>query len=209
MSALKAVSRASVVSGVLFLAGDVLSQWLFPNPARQQPHRKLVPPSVSETVHEARWIPEALKPALEKWDLDRSLKFAALGTLLHGPFFHETFRFLDWRFGHKKTLGTIALKIAVNQIFFAPVFNVAILSASAWLDGESAEDRIRTRFADIYTNSVIVWSTSNFVNFRFVPPAWRILYINLVGIGWNIYLSWATSTTLQVAPVAGVLAKEL
>ena len=33
-----------------------------------------------------------------------------------------------------------------------------------------------------------IWIVVNLINFRFVPPPQRLLYINMAGIAWNTYL---------------------
>jgi hypothetical protein len=41
---------------------------------------------------------------------------------------------------------------------------------------------------DLSPPSLQLWPAANFINFRFVPPEQRILYVNAVYIGWVSFL---------------------
>lgn len=38
-----------------------------------------------------------------------------------------------------------------------------------------------------------IWPVANMINFAFVPAKLRVLFMNFVGLGWNIYLSAAVN----------------
>ena len=38
-----------------------------------------------------------------------------------------------------------------------------------------------------------LWPVANLLNFAFVPANLRVLFMNFVGLGWNIYLSAAVN----------------
>ncbi|KAI9202371.1 uncharacterized protein BJ171DRAFT_514791 [Polychytrium aggregatum] len=205
---LRSVARASYTSAWLFLAGDVASQLLFPEvkptsvPAlglREEP--KVAPNSAASAIS-TPGLPAGLASSLESFDSARALKFASIGAFLHGPFYHEVFRFLDARFGAAKTASVIVTKTAVNQLCFSPLFMAMVLAYSAALEGDSPLERVRSQFVDVYTNFLYVWPVSNLVTFRFIPPAHRILFVNFVGFGWNIYLSWVTAAAAAATHAA-------
>ena len=45
-----------------------------------------------------------------------------------------------------------------------------------------------------------LWPAANFVNFRFVPPEQRILYVNAIYIGWVSFLSTMASSSSSDPP---------
>jgi len=45
-----------------------------------------------------------------------------------------------------------------------------------------------------------VWVPAHTVNFAFVPPAQRLLYINSIQIGYNIFLSFLGNRKVQLEP---------
>lgn len=38
-----------------------------------------------------------------------------------------------------------------------------------------------------------LWPVANLLNFAFVPASLRVLFMNFIGLGWNIYLSAAVN----------------
>jgi hypothetical protein len=44
-----------------------------------------------------------------------------------------------------------------------------------------------------------VWVPAQFLNFKFVPPGFQVLFSNFVGFGWNIYMSYATHKNIKPA----------
>jgi len=59
-------------------------------------------------------------------------------------------------------------------------------------EGKSPEQivtKIKTSLKTAVTGSWAVWVPAHTINFRFVPPAQRLLYINSIQIGYNIFLS--------------------
>ncbi|KAI8917556.1 hypothetical protein DFJ77DRAFT_456824 [Powellomyces hirtus] len=157
--------RASLTSGSLFFAGDILSQ-------------KLAHARSGGTSYNAPPI-----------DWNRTGKFALSGLLLHGPYFLYGFRQVDRLCGHQATLLNAVKKAVVSQVTLFPVFICSFLAFSAVLDGEAPLPRIRGKFQEVFVNGTLVWPVANVISFRFVPVAYRIPYVNLVGLGWNTYLS--------------------
>ena len=49
-------------------------------------------------------------------------------------------------------------------------------------------DKVRTVFPTTYVTGTLFWPVVNVLNFRFCPPAYRILYVNLAGLFWNTIL---------------------
>eukprot|EP00624_Nannochloropsis_granulata_P002109 evm.model.NODE_20471_length_5849_cov_24.975893.2 len=60
-------------------------------------------------------------------------------------------------------------------------------------EGKSFAD-IQAKIKNDLTTAVVgswtVWIPAHFVNFRFVPSSQRLLYINSIQIGYNIFLSF-------------------
>ncbi|KAJ3311314.1 hypothetical protein HDV04_004122 [Boothiomyces sp. JEL0838] len=124
-------------------------------------------------------------------DWQQSAKFALIGFTLHGPYFWAGFKFLDRMFGMAKAMPTVLKKAVAGQLLVFPPFSLMFLSYSAILDGKKPIENIQSQFVPIFINGCGVWPIANVVNFRFVPIQHRMIYINLVGIGWNTYLSYA------------------
>jgi protein Mpv17 len=63
------------------------------------------------------------------------------------------------------------------------------------LEGETlaqATERTKKRWPETFMYSSIFWPIANTVNFTYVGPQHRVLYVGAVGITWNAFLSWKT-----------------
>lgn len=96
---------------------------------------------------------------------------------------------------------TALAKMGLDQALMAPAglalfyVVVSLLEGKPW---ESAVGVARDKFPATLAANYALWPAANFVNFRFVPPEQRILYINVVAVGWVSVLS-----TLAAAPPDG------
>lgn len=52
----------------------------------------------------------------------------------------------------------------------------------------------------------IVWPPAQMINFLVVPLPYRILFINLVGLGWSTYTSFVASRGFQRLPLPPIVA---
>ncbi len=91
------------------------------------------------------------------------------------------------------TPGAIA-RMAADQFVFAPVFVGSIVAAIMALEGHAAEvpDKLRNDLFTIIKSNWAVWVPFQFLNFRFVPVHLQVLASNVVALGWNTYMSWAS-----------------
>jgi hypothetical protein len=63
-----------------------------------------------------------------------------------------------------------------------------MLGFSAALDREDAISRIKKQFLPIFMNGFYCWPLANIITFRYIPVAYRMIWINFVGLFWNTYL---------------------
>ena len=161
------ILRASATSGVLYTIGDAINQTIISKPESG---------SVS-------------------LDWQRCVTFGLIGSGLHGPFFFSGFQLMDKLFGTAPTLNTAIKKALFGQFTIFPCFLSLFLPAtSVIIEGRAPFNRFYEKFTRINLNGMAVWIPLNMVNFLFVPPKMRILYINCVGIAWNSYLAYESSS---------------
>jgi len=162
--------------------------------------------AVSDTV--AQVVEGARAPGAI--DLGRVGKFATVGFLLHGPFFTTFFTAIDRVLGTQRTFRMAMLKSTIGQIVAFPVYLAAFFAFRGALDGApraQIEQSIRTKMWPTVVAGTLVWMPANVVNFVLVPAPLRVFYVNLVGVGWNSYLSLVATAKQQ--PAARPAAAEL
>lgn len=105
------------------------------------------------------------------------------------------FGFLARRVNFSNRRVETLARVACDQTLFAPVMIGVFLSSMATMEGASPKERLaRTWWPALQTNWM-VWPFVQMINFTFLPLQHRVLFANVVSIGWNCYLSWVNSQT--------------
>eukprot|EP01132_Coremiostelium_polycephalum_P004919 gene4919-6132_t len=130
----------------------------------------------------------------KKVDWLRVLKFTIWG-LISSPLVHFWHKILDTLFKNVKSRYQVYGKLIVDQLVFAPFINIVFYSVLAILDGKPKSIPIKLFFDLLPTlkASWKVWPLAQFINFGFVPPQLRVLFGNMVGFLWGIYLTILSS----------------
>jgi len=138
----------------------------------------------------------------KSYDFARTARLVAFGAALHGPIGHYWYGFIDRTIMPNKPTAaiTVAAKTAFDQIIWAPVFTSIFYSVMETLKGhpENAIPVVKEKLWPTMLVNWQVWPLAHLVNFRFIPSSQRILYINTIQIGYNVFLS-----SMVAKPVAG------
>ncbi|KAI0161858.1 hypothetical protein GGR52DRAFT_143204 [Hypoxylon sp. FL1284] len=126
---------------------------------------------------------------------ERTARSLAVGAAAAVPSY-LWFMWLSRNFNYASHAASIAVKIAVNQTVFTPVFNTYFFGAQALLAGDSAAealDRVRGTVPVSWVNSWKLWPAVTAVSFTFVPLEYRSVFAGVVAVGWQTYLSYLNS----------------
>eukprot|EP00941_MAST-03F_sp_MAST-3F-sp1_P003344 g3344.t1 len=131
--------------------------------------------------------------AIEQQSLDmkRLLRMAFLGTALIGPTLHIWYGRLHKLVPAQTTVGALQ-RLALDQLVFGPTFIVIFFTALFGLEGRIADipQHLRENYIESVLTNWTMWVPGNFINFRFVPPHYQVLFSNFIALFWNTYLSW-------------------
>jgi len=125
------------------------------------------------------------------YDIMRTLRLGSFGLLIHGTTGHYFYGFLD-KMIPGTAMKTVATKVGIDQLIWNPIFGVMFFSYLGLAEGKSFADISKKIQADLKTavmGSWTVWIPAHFINFRFIPSSQRLLYINSIQIGYNIFFS--------------------
>jgi len=128
----------------------------------------------------------------QPYDVSRTLRLASFGFLLHGTTGHYFYGFLDSKMPGTKPV-TVASKVMIDQFFWNPIFGCMFFGYLNFTEGKSVEDlkiKLQSDLKTAVMGSWAVWIPAHTVNFAFIPPAQRLLYINTIQIGYNVFLSF-------------------
>ena len=88
-------------------------------------------------------------------------------------------------------------KTALGQVTIFPTYIIAFFSYVSLLEGKTmkqAVQKVRDKFWPAIATGTVFWPAANMLNFTMVPPQQRVLYVGLMGLVWNSYLSWQNSS---------------
>ncbi|KAI0409004.1 hypothetical protein F4802DRAFT_308711 [Xylaria palmicola] len=103
------------------------------------------------------------------------------------------YTFLARSFNYSSTIVSIAVKVAINQCLFTPIFNVYFFGAQALLSGDTAAEawrRVCNTVPVSFVNSCKLWPAVTAFNFAFIPFEYRSVFGGVVAVGWQTYLSF-------------------
>lgn len=106
-----------------------------------------------------------------------------------------------------KATSAILAKMIADQVIWSPLNTCIFYASLAVMEGHGAD--VPTILHDKLLATVVagycLWPLAHIVNFKFVPPRNRLLYINVVNLFWSIFLvrqAAAPAAVLHEAPSA-------
>ncbi|KAG5180671.1 hypothetical protein JKP88DRAFT_200276 [Tribonema minus] len=127
----------------------------------------------------------------ERFDYQRLARMAAFGFMFHGTISHFFYNKLDEVIPGKTPLA-IAQKVFTDQVLWAPIFTFVYLTwmgVTSGLSPPEVGEKIKTDLVKGVVGSWSVWPLVHAIGFKFVPLEQRLLYINCIQIGYNVFLS--------------------
>ncbi|KAK4202518.1 hypothetical protein QBC40DRAFT_43077 [Triangularia verruculosa] len=135
------------------------------------------------------------KRGLANHDYLRTARMAGYGGLVFGPAATTWFRLLSRHVHFPGSPNkTILARVACDQGLFAPTFIGVFLSSMAVLEGGSVGEKLSASYWPALSTNYLIWPFVQLVNFKFVPLQHRVLFVNVISIGWNCYLSFLNSS---------------
>ncbi|XP_013417707.1 mpv17-like protein 2 isoform X2 [Lingula anatina] len=124
-------------------------------------------------------------------DWKRTGRMTVVG-FFFGPMAHKYYKYLDWWLPGRD-FKTIAKKIMVEQLIMSPMSLVIFFGGMGLLEGQSWDKGVqefKSKFWTVYMADWTVWPAAQCINFYFLPPKLRVIYVNFVTLGWDVFLSY-------------------
>ncbi|ELT87101.1 hypothetical protein CAPTEDRAFT_150250 [Capitella teleta] len=126
-----------------------------------------------------------------KLDWKRTGRMVVMGVAL-GPLFHGWYSMLD-RYLPGRSLSTVAKKLVADQGVACPGFLLLFFGGMGLMEGQSQEEiksEIKCKFVPLIIADCCFWPPMQAINFRFVPPQFRVLYVACCTLFWDGFLSY-------------------
>ncbi|XP_060114377.1 mpv17-like protein 2 [Heteronotia binoei] len=129
----------------------------------------------------------------KNWDTARTTHMFITGCTV-GPLLHYWYFWIDKITPGKKTkkIKVVIIKVVIDQTF-APFFACWYFMEMGLFQGQSVTEswnEFRRKFWEYYLAELSLWPAAQMINFFFLPSAYRVLFVNVVTLGWNVYLSY-------------------
>lgn len=136
---------------------------------------------------------ERRQKSTQNWDSARTAHMFITGCSM-GPLLHYWYFWIDKIAPAKgvKGIKVVIIKVILDQAF-APFFGGWYFLAMGLLQGQSVAsswNEFREKFWDYYLAELSLWPAAQMINFLFLHPRYRVLFVNVVTLGWNVYLSY-------------------
>mmetsp|Transcript_14801 Transcript_14801/g.30644 ORF Transcript_14801/g.30644 Transcript_14801/m.30644 type:complete len:234 (+) Transcript_14801:80-781(+) len=125
------------------------------------------------------------------FDVKRFLTLSGFGVLYHGPSGHYFYNWLDSKIPGKDG-KSVATKILIDQAIWCPIFMTVFFTYLGLVAGDgfgTIGNKIKNDLFTACQGSWKVWPLVHAINFKYISNKHRLLFLNGVQVGFNMFLS--------------------
>ena len=120
------------------------------------------------------------------------------------------FLYVATHFNYTSKALSLLTKVTVSQVVFTPVSNSFFFGMQSILSGNSLEatwERIKRTVPTSFVNSCKVWPAATAFSFTFVGVQFHSIFLGVVAVGWQTYVSYLNRRVEDVQKRVGMLKK--
>ncbi|XP_014668995.1 PREDICTED: mpv17-like protein 2 [Priapulus caudatus] len=132
------------------------------------------------------------------WDRRRTRHLATSGMTV-GFGCHWWYLFLDRKLPGR-ALPIVLKKMVADQVIFSPVMWSVFFVTLGLLEGTGARHMVNETIfkgQKLWTAELLVWPPAQMVNFMLLPTHYRVLYDNVISLGFDYYASYVKHTPMD------------
>ncbi|CAD7081478.1 unnamed protein product [Hermetia illucens] len=128
-------------------------------------------------------------------------RYAIMGTFIYSPTLYTWYKWLDGTFPGT-TRRIIVKKLVLDQFLLTPVLLVMFYTGMSLMErAPDPFEELKQKFSPTFLRSCIFWIPAQFVNFTFVSPRFRVIYVGTCAFAWVNILCWIKRQRVAVEPV--------
>ncbi|KAH9955326.1 hypothetical protein BGW80DRAFT_1395212 [Lactifluus volemus] len=145
---------------------------------------------------------QAIESKGKEHDFSRTARLTFFGGCLFGPPASKWFAFLN-RLRFATPTKAVIYRTWLDQTIMAPVVVGWFFTSMSLMEGKGSSgvvDSLKTTYAPTLMRAWMVFTPSQIINFMLVPPQFRFVFIGVVNLIWNTYLSFVNARLSRVPP---------
>lgn len=126
-----------------------------------------------------------------RYDLARMWRMFVVGSL-QGPLHHYTYGWMDRIMPVVSTKNSIK-KILIDQFVMSPICILLFFYPACYLEDKTLKetnDELISKFPYIYITDWCVWPAAQYVNFQYLDPKYRVIFVNVMTALYNVFISY-------------------
>lgn len=143
---------------------------------------------------------QAVERRGSKHDLPRTLRLALYGGAVFSPIASIWFSKVLERVRFQSRYANIATKVALDQAIAGPALTATFFSVTTLMAGGSfndAKNKVKQSWWPTLKTAWCLWIPVQTINMALMPVNQRLLFVNVVSIFWNTFLSIASASGAQ------------
>merc|ERR1719186_179838 len=145
---------------------------------------------VSQQLYIKKYLPKKQDKPHQPFDTAKLKHLSVWGYVMAPSYMALFYSWLDTRFV-ATTPRVIALKVIIDQTVLTIPLLMVFFPFMSWCEGkEDVTEELKEKLLLTYAVSCCWWLPAQAINFKFVPPKYRIIYNGVCGFVWaNILCS--------------------
>ncbi|KAK1927763.1 hypothetical protein DB88DRAFT_479165 [Papiliotrema laurentii] len=140
----------------------------------------------------------------EQYDPMRTLRLTTYGGLIFAPLAHYWLSTLQ-RLKLRSNIATLGARLVIDSFMWSPFVCALFPSSLGLLEGKSVPEvkrKVQYGWFATWQKAVAVFGPTQIINLTLVPPQHRLLLLQSVGLGWNIFLSYQNNRNNKLLAAA-------